>query len=469
MSNNRFLEIDSSNRNRKQWPLTSSFQIPISQSGRKGQYDALDPVSLSTPLFSWTSNNLDIVNPNNGYISGTILYSITTGSTYPVQNASFPNTFIIQTLTGLKFQQLTNYYIGLIIVNSTLSPAVSRNIINFIYLGKYNDGGGNIYDRAEITISSPFPDSITTANKWIISDPTDVQTDPSYPLIFVPNGRIQFNAYANYLIYNETHRQSRPISGYDPITNMISLNIVGSTSTNSKGPVSTWTNKDNYSIRKENPNIPLLGGTYPIIRGSVTVSGVTYSTTNNTVIIGNGNNIPLSTEKDYYTNQFIRILSLTSQYEFYSPNSNQSLTSLNEIRKITSYSGDGISTDPTKPNIAPYMFTLDKPFNSVPDTRGNGIIEILNFSYDNFNPFSYTGSLVSQQEMVCYEVELLNLILPNQVLSVGEGGRIAFYPYIYVEFSNVSAAGSGLTNIIYSNNPNATKANFRCVHVYIIH
>ena len=88
-------------------------------------------------------------------------------------------------------------------------------------------------------------------------------------------------------------------------------------------------------------------------------------------------------------------------------------------------------------------------------------MEILNFSYDNFNPFTYTGSLVSQQDMVCYEVELLNLILPNEVLAVGEGGRIAFYPYVYVQLSNVSSACGGLSNIIYSNNPNAIRAIFR--------
>ena len=88
-------------------------------------------------------------------------------------------------------------------------------------------------------------------------------------------------------------------------------------------------------------------------------------------------------------------------------------------------------------------------------------MEILPFSYDNYNPFVYTGSLVSQQEMVCYEIELLNLILPNAILACGEGGRIAFYPYVYVTLSNVSASGAGLTNILYSNNPNATRVIFR--------
>jgi len=44
---------------------------------------------------------------------------------------------------------------------------------------------------------------------------------------------------------------------------------------------------------------------------------------------------------------------------------------------------------------------------------------------------------------------------------VGEGGRIAFYPYVYVQISNVSSSNGRLSNIIYSNNPNAVRAIFR--------
>jgi hypothetical protein len=52
------------------------------------------------------------------------------------------------------------------------------------------------------------------------------------------------------------------------------------------------------------------------------------------------------------------------------------------------------------------------------------------------------------------------LILPNAVLKTGEGGRIAFYPYVYVQLSNVSASNAGNKHIIYSNNPNSTNIVF---------
>ena len=47
MSNTRYIEIDSTYRNRTDWPLPANFEIRLAQSGTKGKLDALDPVSLS--------------------------------------------------------------------------------------------------------------------------------------------------------------------------------------------------------------------------------------------------------------------------------------------------------------------------------------------------------------------------------------------------------------------------------------
>jgi hypothetical protein len=88
--------------------------------------------------------------------------------------------------------------------------------------------------------------------------------------------------------------------------------------------------------------------------------------------------------------------------------------------------------------------------------------EILCFNRDNAVPFNYTGSMVSQQEEVCYEIELLDLVLPNRILVTGRGSRITFYPYVYVELSNVSSPGAGQRGILYSNNPNSNRMLFRC-------
>jgi len=96
-------------------------------------------------------------------------------------------------------------------------------------------------------------------------------------------------------------------------------------------------------------------------------------------------------------------------------------------------------------------------YNSI---TGNWI-QLLTFDRDNDQPLNYTGSTVSQNQTVCYEVELISLILPNLPLDNTIGGLIAFYPYLYVELSNRTAPSAGTKGILYSNNPNANRALFR--------
>ena len=104
--------------------------------------------------------------------------------------------------------------------------------------------------------------------------------------------------------------------------------------------------------------------------------------------------------------------------------------------------------------------------------RGNGIIpasnllssnavQLVTFDRDNDVPLDYTGSTVSQNQMVCYEIELLSLVLPNKPLENEIGGLIAFYPYLYVQLTNETAPSGGTPGIIYSNNPHAHSALFR--------
>jgi len=89
-------------------------------------------------------------------------------------------------------------------------------------------------------------------------------------------------------------------------------------------------------------------------------------------------------------------------------------------------------------------------------------LRILRFDDDTSVAMNYTGSWVSQNQMVCYQIELVSLILPNLPLSNFRGGLIAFYPYVYVELTNATAPSGGTPGILYSNNPNAKRALFKC-------
>ena len=418
--NSRYLEIDSTYRDRKKFPDPAEFEIPISQTGRKGRDDALDPVCLSTPITQWTSNFFDITAPASNLITGTV-YEVP--ATDPATTASDMQTLLLILDSGLEFQQLTNYYINTTLQVDNTTTQNSRRIISFQYAGP--DTGG--LDRAFVTLLTPLNDSMFIPGGTVtfsIYDPSDF-TNLNYPLLFVPAGYVQQNAYNNLYIYNETLKQYRSITGYNEFTHLLTMDAVNN-------PVTGWTVTDDYSIRKDLPLASL----------AVTAPNLTL----NTITITNGPltapGQPITPFINYYKNNFIRILPISGYiYDDTSP------PPPNEITQIVSY------------DSSTQVATVYPPFTVLP-TIGE-FFEILPFSYDNLNPFVYSGSLVSQQEMVCYEVSLSNIILPNIVLNSGRGGRLAFYKYIYVELSNVSAAGAGLTNIIYSNNPNAVKMTFR--------
>ena len=111
---------------------------------------------------------------------------------------------------------------------------------------------------------------------------------------------------------------------------------------------------------------------------------------------------------------------------------------------------------------APLPLNLLQPsLNSASDPTSNQLAVMIGTNYDNEMPLLYSGSMVSQQEMVCYEITLINLVLPNAPVVGGNGGRIAFYPYVYVQLENVTSPSGGNSINIYSNNPHSRRMLFR--------
>jgi hypothetical protein len=85
------------------------------------------------------------------------------------------------------------------------------------------------------------------------------------------------------------------------------------------------------------------------------------------------------------------------------------------------------------------------------------------FDYDsagNFTPAA--GSACAQQQQVCYEIEVVSLVLPNQTVCGYQGGKIAFYPYVMVGLSSPNTTGGSQPHIIQSNNPNSINMQFVC-------
>ena len=490
MTTARYLEVDSTYRNRNEWPLPAEFEMLISQTGRKNRSDAVDPVSLASSSFRWQSYAFNTTGPS-ATVSGT------------VENIDSPgfgasgdtNTLITLTaIAGNTFQQLSNYYIASVMFDFTTGQRAGR-IVSYRYLGT-NAGG---LDRVQFILNSAIA-GIQIGDQININDPTDLG-NAAAPLIFVPNGLTGENSYATNYIYNETLSiatiipQYRPISGCDAQTNVLYINTTSSViATNSSGPVTGWTTSDVFTIRKE---IPILGrlnnnitsatifSLYPdtnseldIYRNSyihmLTGAGIVLPATGDTRLITRyetftgiavtGTIITVvfpnnaSDRNGYYNGAYIQILSGLAT---------------GDIRQVVSYTVTGVSPNLVRTAIVDANFTgviatgdsftfrsgfVSEAFSPV--VSNGDIYELLQFSYDNLFPFVYSGSLVSQQEMVCYEIELLSVSLPNIILATGAGSRIAFYPYIYVEIANVSGSSAGMINTIYSNNPNATRMVF---------
>lgn len=461
MSTTRYIEIDSTYRNRNKWPNPAEFEVVVAQSGRKDKMIADDPVSDSAPInnFYWRSNTFST--------AGSATITAKVGSVITAQfGASGDNKTIIQIITQTQiFQTLENYYAGAVISNITPGKTQSSRIISYVYMGN---------NRAQITVESFATPALDDDVQ--ITDPTEITQQ--FPFIFVPNGRTGHNAYPSCILYNSNNNSYANILGYNAVTRLLKLdNISGKGwsltnaifSIHKKLPIngslnnlsadnmylslpSTFTNElDAYKNSYINNSFLT---PRRIIRYE-TFTGKTLGTTGNTTTI----NFPNTASKinGYYNNAWIQIMSGNS---------------VTNVRKIINYVVTGVEPNLTRVATVNTAFSgvindgveftfrsvfLESPLD-VAKTTGDPF-QIFQFSSDNHNPFVYTGSM--QQEIVCYQIELLNIIIPNKILNCGLGSRIAFYPYIYVELSNISGSSSGMKNSIYSNNPNATSMVFR--------
>lgn len=233
--------------------------------------------------------------------------------------------------------------------------------------------------------------------------------------------------YTGYLIYNELTGESRKIINYNGTTKIATLESGFTYSTlfnPTNATVPPYANAL-FSIRQ---SIPLSIGTFPL----TSLAGTT-----NIIYLD-----PTTSPKrdNYWNGKYIYIRPFNYGYN--------DVPSARNIYKITKYVGT------TTPPYAYVNKTLE-----VSAIAGNKY-EILNFSFDNFNPMCYTGSTVSQNNLVCYEVSLISLTLPN--INLKSGNKIAFYPFIYVEFGNYNSASNKSKCIMYSNNPNSMNALFVC-------
>jgi hypothetical protein len=120
-------------------------------------------------------------------------------------------------------------------------------------------------------------------------------------------------------------------------------------------------------------------------------------------------------------------------------------TQIDDVRLISAID---VATD-TVSVATPFSAPIEVSFNSQYD------YDILTWGKDNYNQLNYVG--IYPNQVVCYDIELERLTLPNLTLASGVGNRIAFYPYIYVEFEILNNENQ---HTLTSNNRNSINALF---------
>ena len=190
MSNKRYIELNSTYRDRNIWPKPGEFEIPISQSGRRNtSQTAFDPVCLSTPVFAWTGQNFDTAG-NTGILTGT--FNLTAAAAFPAIGDF--DTFVLDITPGEIAQAFPDYYRNAVLRNTTTGQF--RRITKSYVVG--TSGG---VQKMQVTVEPTFP-VITNGDAFAIYDPTDLTlntTGPNTnPQLILPAQPLGQNSYYQY-------------------------------------------------------------------------------------------------------------------------------------------------------------------------------------------------------------------------------------------------------------------------------
>ena len=476
-----------------------------------------DPlVTFTTPLVATTSNTIFVVKieipniiksggifiPPNGYFNGAILE--TANNNLNTYNNNAP-------LTGSR-----RILDSQLLLNQGLSGGLTNYQILWYQLTIESPFSGELYTSS----SSPALQNFTIKNP---SDLSTTQSQiPGY--LFLPCSLMIQNFYNSpkYIIYNQTKKTSSKIIAYDAITHIASLSDVysytGSIDTQ-------WALSDVYILRTippvygnvylgsgvsteikyflVGPNTILLNPETPVndtfinsfIRVYANDHPDTFQGSPNNLL--EGNNVMRIIGIDSSLTTGVVSVTITNGGLGYtsvplitfdpppiafggSPANIQAqgtaiLNSFGSVIFIVmTTNGSGYNSPPNvtfsgggSPTIlATGTSNLQNNTINVPSLNFPALLpedyyfyEILQYSRDNVAPFTFGGSIAAQNKTIAQEVSLSSLTLPNTVLN--NGGRIAFYPYIYVVLQNISSSSSANRYIIYSNNPNTSQAIFK--------
>jgi len=488
----RYIEIDSTYRNRTQYPNPAEFVMEISQTGVSSVAGiARDPISFASPSIFWNSSLKEFAQSANVAITAVNLL------------ISDPDLIYI-TGTYNTFRKSAGYYVGLILnMTDSLNVNFITRITSYKLISSSSSGGDVALCGIDIPLAVNFPSGTVSGVITTNTNVTNVSTT-LVPALFVANGATTDNFYINQYVqfYDSTIA--------NPLTTTESVLITSYSGTTNQAVLANTTNNNFYN----NGNF-IIREQLPTTSGAVVYPTSLPATTNIIQLSPTGSN-PISGS---YNSSFLRLLTpfpnatngystITAPYSYQYKINNYIAGSGKTASAITSgtntFTLSLVYGNPTV-NITGALITIDingtietqlvATYNSQTGTgtiastwssnhssgvtwNTNSVIlgqnitlqslqspqtanyyEIEQFSKDSWSPFMYSGSLVSSQESVCYEVECISLIVPNLTITSGYGGNMTQYPYVYVALEPVSSS-SNYRNILYSNNPNSFKVLF---------
>jgi hypothetical protein len=464
-----------------QIPINSTLVI-VNNTNNIDSSTIQSPYSSANGISSFYVNVSDLKCPYKtvlNYYTGYMLYITTSAGTSQagIINSYTPSTGLFTVVSPLLTTQTWSG--GAVVTIVDPSNCTSSPITDSV--------GGTIYVRNEKTLVLPFIDA---------SGKNILEYDQSYNGYYATyeKGTIfNYSKVVSYDFLTNTLRLENSFPDWDPSNPFYTLRKTlptqllktisvtpysGTVSLNSTGNV-LFTNTSipsnfNYNGLQINISGQSINNVVSYDATTITLqtslNGTVLSGTTYTILLQFNQQLNLSNciflsqsannSDNYYNGQYIYVYS-----QQVADNKNTSLRNIQGVcYYINSYIGNGHNVCFISPVNPPSLngATLYYPsYNSeVTNSQPSPgtIINIVSFSNDNYTPLIYNGSVVSQNETVAYEISLVNLTLPN--ISLKTGSRLAYYPYIYVELSNVTASSSSSKNVIYSNNPHSNRALF---------
>jgi len=266
----KYIEIDSTYRDRNKFPNPSNFEILVSQSGSKDNVlTSIDPVSYAAPRITYIPSVINTITyvPPLGTPALSIAYAQTLASIICI----FPSV--------LNASKISDYYRGCQIrmqfIVASVSSADTFIITSWNYLS--TDNLGKDIFRVNLDKSLPtIPANCTSVTIFCTTQYTN-------GFVFIPTGETSSQTYKNWYVYNETQNLYSKILTYDGSYALASI------------AYQTWPLTDTISIRKE---LPIITG---IVQAGSTVSSIVLD--------------PLTSDKRSiaYTGMFLRFTSGTNK------------------------------------------------------------------------------------------------------------------------------------------------------------